>query len=84
MVGRPAAHLLPGLGRVGLARGVHGGLELVQPHQRGRQAAPGRDVRKHRARRLEQALLEAAVAHRLRSPRPGIQSCTGSHHAADM
>lgn len=62
---RSVAYLLPGAGRVGLARGVDGLLELVQAHERGCQSAPVGDVAKDGACGLVEPLLKHAVANAL-------------------
>ena len=59
------AHLLPGLGRVGLARRIDGRLEQVQLDERGCQATPVGDVLEDDARRIEETLLEAPIADAL-------------------
>mmetsp|Transcript_2450 Transcript_2450/g.6170 ORF Transcript_2450/g.6170 Transcript_2450/m.6170 type:complete len:320 (-) Transcript_2450:3540-4499(-) len=59
------AHLLPRARAVGLARRVHGRLELAQVHQRAGQPAVVGDAREEDARRLVEPLVKAAVAGRL-------------------
>mmetsp|Transcript_10474 Transcript_10474/g.36145 ORF Transcript_10474/g.36145 Transcript_10474/m.36145 type:complete len:1393 (-) Transcript_10474:82-4260(-) len=59
------ADLLPGLGRVGLARGLHGGLVLLELHESAGEPSPVGQAREDDLGRLEDSLVEAAITDRL-------------------
>ena len=76
------AYLLPGAGAVGLARPVHGGLELPQVDQRGGQPAEVGHVVIQQLGRVVHLVVVATVAHlrtRTRGEKDGRKGEEGEH-----